>query len=350
MLLEQVEQLKFSGIRGSNNIVAVDGRPLIDLCESAFLGARVYELMTIQRPGDIQHYLQVGLLDISDRTKYKLTNDEIDRYVINGIEYMSFVDFDSHFHWWGWDNEAEDENWILLRKSNSWRHRVQILFDTIAEVQQQLKNTNDLATKNEIGLISAGKHVLDFEPEIDRKYRYSKPANENQLADEDLYKLLTHLFKRENAHSVSCDINDFQLWRMLVGEQIKRSKESRVPPQKAFTLCAPELTKIELAAQAEYWGGEVHESMQGFMPGDICVNVGQVYPPRYSAELDRLIVTWTGGHCQYFISQTDHGKIERTKKSKHGNWIMYESLSKYRPAITDQLDDREIPKATPNQE
>lgn len=44
--------------------VDINAEPLKKLAESATFGHRVYELMTISRPGDIQNYLQLKIIDI----------------------------------------------------------------------------------------------------------------------------------------------------------------------------------------------------------------------------------------------------------------------------------------------
>ncbi|MDY0038551.1 MAG: hypothetical protein RBS05_21820 [Zoogloea oleivorans] len=58
-------------------VVELDTRPLAVLAESAALGSRVYEFMSIQRPGDILHYLRVQLSSV---------DDEVTRYVVERIK------------------------------------------------------------------------------------------------------------------------------------------------------------------------------------------------------------------------------------------------------------------------
>ena len=40
-------------------MVEVDARPMLALIEDALLGIRVYEFMTIDRPGDVLNYLRI---------------------------------------------------------------------------------------------------------------------------------------------------------------------------------------------------------------------------------------------------------------------------------------------------
>jgi len=54
-----------------------------------------------------------------------------------------------------------------------------------------------------------------------------------------LKALILSLATQDDIHSISCPFNDFDLWRGLLQEQVRRSQASGLAPQEALCLIGP---------------------------------------------------------------------------------------------------------------
>ena len=87
----------------SEFVVDIDARPLVALIEAASAGSRVYELMSIQRPGDLLHYLWVDFSRLDQEVINHVSGHVNHKKLFPSkppvtLKSISFTGFDGCFH------------------------------------------------------------------------------------------------------------------------------------------------------------------------------------------------------------------------------------------------------------
>lgn len=144
------------------------------------------------------------------------------------------------------------------------------------------------------------------------------------------------LIRRDDVRSVSCPFNDVRVWRGLVTEQLRRSKETGLPPQEVFTLCGPDGGMGEVPFSE--WGGRVHVPHEGMCGGDlVLLPLWRKFFAEDAEATDRLSVA-ARVCCHYLLSPRDFGELSFATRTSVGDWVLYESKAPYVPC--DPLDQR----------
>ena len=175
------------------------------------------------------------------------------------------------------------------------------------------------------------------------------PVFNRRIAEEPfpdpLIQLIGRLIQLDTVQSVSFPFNNTQVWKMLVAQQVSRSRQTGKPLQKAFTLSGPD---SGLSCNPEDWGGKVHIPYENCCMGDLFV-VPQwrlLYPdwkdqfPKAGdgrgdkATLGDYAHYWadpeTGDSCHYLLAQRDLGELKcATRQIISDSWILYESNRPY---------------------
>ncbi len=156
-----------------------------------------------------------------------------------------------------------------------------------------------------------------------------------------LFRAIESLIVRENVQSVSCPLTDYFLWRLLVGEQLKRAERTGMSPQAAFTLSGPDSGLRNVPY--EDWGGKVHIPYEGACGADLFVKPAWRRTfPEADARGGSLSDVLFGGHfgecvetgdvCQYLLANEDLGHLRCAHRVDIGDgWILYESNRPYQP-------------------
>lgn len=144
------------------------------------------------------------------------------------------------------------------------------------------------------------------------------------------------LIQKDDVRSVSCPFNDYELWRGLVTEQVRRSKMSGLPPQDAFTLCGPDggMGRIPF----EEWGGRVHIPYEGMCGGDLVLLPFWRKFFAEGAEKSGRLSTAVHLCCYHLLTPRDFGELSFATRTPVGNWVLYQSKVPYVPC--DPLDRR----------
>ena len=88
----------------------------------------------------------------------------------------------------------------------------------------------------------------------------------------DTYALITNLITdRDDIQSVSSHFQDERLWKILVAEQVRRSKKMDLRPQQAFRLNGPDCRSMPFPIHE--WGGDVHIPYEGLAAGDLIITL-----------------------------------------------------------------------------
>lgn len=144
------------------------------------------------------------------------------------------------------------------------------------------------------------------------------------------------LIRGDNVRSVSCPFNDHELWRGLVSEQVRRTEQTGLPPQEAFTLCGPDGGMMDIPW--EEWGGRVHIPYEGMCGGDlVLLPLWRKFFVEDAEETGRLS-TAMRMCCYYLLTPRDFGELSFAIRTLVGDWVLYESKVPYAPC--DPLDLR----------
>lgn len=320
----------------SEFVVDIDARPLVALIEAAFAGSRVYELMSIQRPGDLLHYLWVDFsgLDqevinhVSGHVNHKKLFPSKLPVTLKGI---SFTEFDDCFFWADDDTYPFAVTWLWHRESGYWSEKLPQLLSLTRKMQAGLRGADDFLLKHEISLIDAQKHRRDFLVSPERQAVLSDSVTSQTGLPKDLFQLIGKLIKRDDVQSVSCPFDDFALWRELVAEQVRRARKLSVPPQQALTLNGPDCGLPDVIAGD--WGGEIHIPYEGVCEADLFIlpKWFNLFPDRAMGSNGSLSKAAGGRMCHYVLSDRDYGELDAATRETYGGWHLYRSKLPYTP-------------------
>lgn len=301
--------------------VEIDAKPLAILLESAIRGYRVYELMSLRRPGDVLHYFRIRLIDVDQDIQ-----DRVDERARNfwppdkgGPATLSLPAFDRLFFWDGDDTCPEAECWLRFRGQPFWQERMTNIFGLVVKCQQRLRDQGDYLVQHELDRIAQGTHWRDFVSDLPRHPDKIDCPPEKTGLSPALFHLIEDLIGRETIQSVSCPLADHALWRRLVEQQVRRAEQNGKPPQEAFNLSGPD-SGLPFVTVAD-WGGEVHIPYEGACDGGIFIK-----PVWRKFSFQTMKST-----CQFLLTQEDYGEQECAFRMVVDDWVLYEYKGVYTP-------------------
>lgn len=171
------------------------------------------------------------------------------------------------------------------------------------------------------------------------------------LTDALAHEIL-NLAAQSDVDSVSCPFDEFELWRGLIAEQVKRAERLGVPPQDAFCLVGPGsgipgITPIVIEDDGvtyppdpdprtgglapDMWGGKVHIPYEGTCGAGLFIlpKWHNVFPERLigaDAMLSHLI---GGKRCNYLLTNRDLGQLPCATLSDCAGWFLYKNNTPY---------------------
>lgn len=319
-------------------VVEMDALPLLVLMAAAFQGVRVYEFMTIGRPGDLLNYLRVRPLSVHGEISQLFAKTEREEFRSRdcGDDYLPFIKFDSRFYPEGDDTTREATCWLAFRSTSFWAETMLSLSAAVTSMQNRLREATDYLIQKEIAQIASRRHRRDFFHSIERRCLAHWEDYEAQHSGTSLLPLLQDLITRANVQSVSCPLTSLAIWRALVEEQLRCSESSGFDPRVAFTLSGPD---GGLSAPYEDWGGDVHIPYEGACGADLFIKptwrrVFQEVDGRGGSlsdvVFDELVRPEMGYVCHYLLTQEDLGPLQcATRREVGDGWVLYESNRLY---------------------
>ncbi|MGZ8982770.1 MAG: SIR2 family NAD-dependent protein deacylase [Methylotenera sp.] len=329
-------------------VVDIDARPLVSLVETAFYGCRVYELMSIQRPGDLLHYLWVAFVELDDEL-LKSLKDSVDykhRYEFDmkqPLTGLPFIYFDEKFFWQGDDTYLSDAAWREHIDSESWYQKLSSLYQLVCKLQQRLRGVDNLLLQNELRLIDEKKHRRDFFSIVKRSCTLDFTDFSVDAKSVKFQKVLAQLIAQDDVHSVSYPFGGLILWRILVAEQISRSQRLNLPLQEALHLYGPDSGLDDLP---EDWGGEVRIPYESMFDGDVVFLPGwRVFHIENSGVDGSLAKTLNMKDCRYmFVPKSrELGELACAMREEIGDWVLYRQKPKVSSSsitVSDELADK----------
>ncbi|QIF00890.1 hypothetical protein [Roseimicrobium sp. ORNL1] len=186
---------------------------------------RVYELMSIRRPGDVWKYLWVEVIEGPDRVQYK--------------DLVPLVDFDRRFMWAMDDTEPEDACWLEAREGAEFFNEMWRLYAQVQAAQAEVRASADPLIAIQMESIKIGRHPLDSKAEttvLRTRPEYVTPTLPKR--SDAYYQKLKEMLSRTDVRSVVTRGSDYdyQTHRMLCTEQRRRAKELNCAPYEAFPI------------------------------------------------------------------------------------------------------------------
>ncbi len=143
--------------------VRLDSRPLIELIRASEAAHRLYELLLIERPGDIWDYVTVVLEDVPPRFAERVAHarEEVDSAHDSAARpwpagQIPFRAFDALFQWAGDDTDPESEAWLGHRDQPPMRSYAQQAL-AIARTAQSRLEWNDPLLRHVAARVRAGE-------------------------------------------------------------------------------------------------------------------------------------------------------------------------------------------------
>lgn len=317
--------------------IELDARPLAVLIEDAAHGNRVYEFMSIRRSGDVLNYLSVS---------YGPAHEEIQKYVGNyegrvqsrlGANdepfRLPFVDFDACFEPdFIDDTPPHVQVWLDHRSGTYWPRKSAQLLAMVRDCQNRLRQRDDFLLQREIRQIDDCSHPADSLPDIVRipvlkTWRCIDPAIPPMVRQK-----IAELIKQDDVRSVSCPYRDYELWRVLAAEQLRRAENLGVSPREAFTLSGPDGGNALQGIPYEAWGADVHIPYEGLCGGDLLIwPKGRRFRVPQGTTTGKLRVAATVSGCYYLLSPEDFGEVSFATRRMVGDWALYQSNAPYEP-------------------
>lgn len=314
-------------VRECSFVVELDFQRLEALIDTAALGQRVYEFMSIRRPGDVLQYLTIRLVDVGSDV-LSIAAARSGREYVEAPPELPFPEFDSEFHWDFDDSPPHVCAWLTHRETAYWPEMMSETLEVVRTAQSRLRQTNDYLTRHELMLIDACRHRRDFWADW-REDIHPLPVSAGNVAPspEAVRMAILELIRREDIRSVSCPFDDFALWRGLVEEQVRRAEVSGLPLQKAFCLCGPDSGLRNL--DVEDWGGEVHIPYEGACGSDLFI-----VPPWHKFYADKVrnggMLRWAVAKpSNHILVRGDFGELGCATRKAIGEWTLYSSTAPY---------------------
>ena len=316
--------------------ISVEAMQLARLIDSAAVGWRVYELMSIRRPGDLLNYLTITPVELNpliEKVIREVNSQAFSRLFPDDkpLPSLPFPKIDQCFAWRGEEDTVDwDIAWCRVRDSGYWKRIILELFPVVQRAQAQLLESSDPLVRRELNLIATFSHPEMLTAEVRRRMNSHPLPPGERILPVALQEYLRELVTRPETLSASCEGGDYHLWRILIDEQLRRAETTGLPPQEAFGLCSADHGIPWLPS--DFLGADVHVPYEGICGGDI------FFLPRwfkFDAEAAVKAGNLSGGthgkHCRYLITDRDFGDLSCATRRAFGGWFVYEDKNHLAP-------------------
>lgn len=302
--------------------VRLDARALADLIRHAENAHCVYELLLIDRPGDVWDYVWVVIKDlpkrVAERVEYAreraATRDKGHHAWPN--HHIPFTVFDRLFSWvYPYDADPEDEAWLSHRDTPTMRAFAKQLLATV-RAAQGLLDWNDSLLRHEVARVRSGDHPYHF---LGRRAALEKGRARTPNTPTHtpaFYDLLGQLLRDPDLTSVAYRADgDYTVLRMMATEQRERANKTGHSPGHALHLSALGNRKVSNDA----WNSEILLSDEGLPHGDLFIEGGGLG----NASIKALVEQRHRAPSRDILSARDEGNIEGFDSESGDGWVLY---------------------------
>lgn len=302
--------------------VRLETGPLADLIRATEDAHRVYELLLLDRPGDVWDYVWVVfdelpklVADRVARAREKARPTRKDNSHPWPEDRIPFNVFDRLFYWAGDDTEPEDSAWLHHRDSAMMRGFAQQAL-SIARAAQSHLEWNDHLLRHIVSRVRSGSHPYCF---LDRDAARSK-SRELEPNDAQhtpaFYKKLGELLRDADLASVAYRADgDSRILRMMATEQRRRANLTGHDAGNAMHLSALVNTTIS----NEAWDSEVWFFDEGLAHGDLFIEGGGLG----GGNLKALVDSRYRDPGKYILSTRDEGPLAGFDAETGDGWVLY---------------------------
>ena len=257
--------------------VRLEAGPLGGLIQDAGNAHRVYELLLIERPGDVWDYVEVDLDDVPPRVAERVHRArQEDPSGVAGepeartADRIPFPAFDRLFDWMGDDTEPEDEAWLGHRETPVMRAFASQLLAEVRAAQTGLA-WNDPLLEHIAAQTWRGEHPHHY---LDRRVAVEKgrsPAPNAPSHTAAFYAKLSEVLRDPDLGSVAYRADgDYRVLRILATEQRSRADRTGHRPEHALHVSA----LVNRQASNESWGSAILYFGEGLAYGDLFIDGG----------------------------------------------------------------------------
>jgi hypothetical protein len=301
--------------------VRLDAAPLAGLIRDAHEAHRVYELLLIDRPGDIWDYVWVVLDEVPTRVAERVARVRQNAPSIPVESPDSWPDdriplkvFDSLFRWAWDDTDPEDEAWL--------RHRHSALMQSFARqallMVRAAKNGlhwSDPLLLHVMARVQSGDHpyCYMYRDAAREKDRELTPNRAQHTAA--FYQKLGEVLRDANLALVAYRAHgDYRVLRMLATEQRRRASRTGHTPSHAMQVSA----LVDNKASNEAWESEIRFFEEGLGYGDLFIDGGGL-----GGSLKAVVETDYRAPGRFILATRDEGSIDGFDKESGDGWVLY---------------------------
>ncbi|MBL0028265.1 MAG: hypothetical protein IPO95_03995 [Rhodanobacteraceae bacterium] len=141
----------------------------------------------------------------------------------------------------------------------------------------------------------------------------------------ELRQVILDLAKQPDIHSLSCPYTDYDLWYALIEEQVERSRETGLPYQEAFCLCAPDT------------------GIDGMQRWDEEMSLRHSFRQRLGAMYTSLGKAFAEAICSLFPHGAGCGRAMAKIRKTPGSWSVRNATTFFPTAISASSNARRAP-------
>ncbi|MFO1264933.1 MAG: hypothetical protein U1E84_16655 [Rhodoferax sp.] len=306
--------------------IRLDTEPLADLIRATDDAHRVYELLLIDRPGDVWDYVWVILDEVPTRVADQVEHARQDARPRREDwphpwpdDRIPFKVFDRFFYWMGDDTSPEDEAWLNHRDSALMQSFAQQAL-SIARAAQSRLVWNDHLLRHVVSRIRSGEHPYCYlDRAVARERSRGLPPKEAKHTPA-FYQKLSELLRDSDLASVAYRANgDYRVLRMMATEQRRRANLTGHEAGVAMHLSALVNRKID----NEAWESRIWFFEEGLAHGDLFIEGGGLG----GNSIRSLVEENYRDPGRFIFSIRDEGEIKGFTKETGDGWVLYRKLN-----------------------
>lgn len=304
--------------------VRLDGSPLLSLILAAEDARRVYELLLIDRPGDVWDYIWVALDDVPGRVIDRLAHSRQDHQRAGLYrtfpsawpqDRVPFKVFDGLFRWMGDDTGDEDEAWLRWRQSDTMRSFSNRALSMVRATRERLESS-DVLFRHIAASARSGSHPFCYLDRDVARTESREPGFTEARHTPAFYEKLACLLRDPDLASVAYVAEgDYRILRMMATEQRRRAEITGHRAGHALRLTA---MVDEPRINNEAWDSELWFQEEGSPRGDLFIaggGLGRI--PRPSPEPN------SPTYFKFLLCTQDAGPVEGYTTEVGEGWVLY---------------------------
>lgn len=300
--------------------VKLNAAPLVRLIEDAHNAHRIYELMSIDRPGDVWRYVNVEPLKLTRCARERILQSLKDRdkaldACCDSDLVLSYADFDRLFEPPSCEADPEQESWGDARESPAARAFASQLLAMARDAVSSL-GWNDPLVQHVVASVRDGTHTFHHLPRwaIGRASE-GLPPNQPAQAPQ-FYAKLDELLQDGHVTSVAYrGEGDYLLLRKLATRQRQLATITGHCAGMALHVSA----LVNFYASNQAWGSQIHYFDEGLAHGDLRIESQN----QMGAPLRDLVAKHHRVPGRYILSDKDEGEFPGFSRELGDGWALY---------------------------